>query len=289
MEKWLEKFVMLVEKYPSLNTLMLSIALVLFFYFMQKVIQLNLISKSFTQIEKNLLKKRISQYLRIILIICLLILWFSQLQFLIVSLFAVAAAIVIALKELIMCLTGGTLVNISHTFKEGDRIDIDGVRGFVIEKNLLTTKVLEIGPERNSQQTTGDIITIPNSLMLSKSLKNESYFKGYSIKSFVFKIENQSLAKEFEDSLFELAQKLAAKYIHEAKANISAFCEKENLVVPSVEPRTKIIIENGKDVAVLVKLPIANSDIANVEQEINRYYLDWKIKNNIPLSKSKEE
>lgn len=279
----------LLNKYPSLHTLMLSLALVLFFYVIQKVIQFNLISKNFTIIEKNFLKKRISQYLRVLLVISLLILWFSQLQFLIVSLFAVAAAIVIALKELIMCLTGGTLVNISHTFKKGDRIDIDGIRGFVIEKNLLTTKVLEIGPERNSQQTTGDVITIPNSLMLSKSLKNESYFKGYSIKSFVFKIEDHSLAKEFENSLFELAQTLAAKYIHEAKVNISAFCEKENIIVPSVEPRTKIIIENGKDVAVLVKLPIANSDIANVEQEINRYFLKWKIKNNILSSKTKED
>lgn len=85
-----------------------------------------------------------------------------------------------------MCVTGGILISISDHFKRGDRIEVDGLRGFVIQKNLTTTKLLEIGPEINSQQTTGKIITIPNSLMLNKAVKNESFFSGYSINLFSF-------------------------------------------------------------------------------------------------------
>ena len=277
MEKWLINYLHLVETYPAFKTLVLTIGLVVFFFTLKKIIQLNLFQRRHTLGERNLFKKRINQYLGMILSVCLLILWFSQLQFLIVSMFAVAAAIVVALKELIMCLTGGILANVSNTFNTGDRIDIDGTRGYVIEKNLLTTKVLEIGPEKNSQQTTGDIISIPNSLMLSKSLKNESYFKGYSIKSFVYKVDCFSQAEELENELLSLAEGLTNQYIEDAKNNISRFCEKENIAVPSIEPRTKLLIENGKDISILVKLPVANVDIATVEQKINRFYLSWKL------------
>lgn len=178
-----------------------------------------------------------------------------------------------------MCLTGGVLTNVSNYFKLGQRIEIDGVRGFVIEKKMLSTKVLEIGPEKNSQQTTGDVIAIPNSLMLSKSLKNESYFKGYSIKSFLFKISNEDLVYDFEKRVLSLGEKITSSYIVDAKKNISDFCKKEGIIVPAIDPRTKILVDDGKDFSVLIKLPIRNDDIATIEQEFNRFYLNWRLEN----------
>jgi small-conductance mechanosensitive channel len=241
----------------------------------RKILLSSIKQKEVTKQEKILLKKRITQILSFILSVMLIILWFTQLQVFFVSLFAIAAAIVVALKELIMCLTGGILIKSSRVFKVGDRIDIDSARGFVIEKNLLTTKVLEIGPEKNSQQTTGEIIAIPNSLMLSKTLKNESYFKGYSIKSFVFKVADPSKTYLFETEISDVANTFCLDYLEEAKKNISKFCEKEGLVVPSINPKTKIIIEDGKDISVLVKLPVRNSEVADIEQLLNRFYVDW--------------
>jgi small-conductance mechanosensitive channel len=208
----------------------------------------------------------------------LLVLWFAQLQVFFVSLLAVAAAIVIAFKELIMCFTGGILLRTSKTFKEGDRIQLDEVRGFVIERSLLSTKILEIGPEKNSQQTTGDIITIPNSLMLSHTVKNESYFKGYSIKSFVFKIPEIQRADVFEAEILAEAKKIVEDYYDEAKKSISKFCEKEGIIIPSMEPRTKVLIDEEEyDLLILVKLPIRNDKIADIEQQLNRFYLKWRI------------
>ena len=205
-----------------------------------------------------------------------MLIWVSQLQVFFVSLLAVAAAIVIALKELIMCVTGGTLIKIGNIFKTGDRIEIYGTRGFVIEKNLLTTKILEIGPEKNSQQTTGDIITIPNSLMLAKTLKNESYFKGYSIKSFLFKVPEISSFNLYEKGLLLEAENIAKNYEEEAKIEISRFCAREGILIPSVNPRTKIILDDKGEVSLLVKLPVKNSQVGEIEQELNRCYLELR-------------
>lgn len=275
LEVYLYKTLDLFTKYPYLKTIVFSFIMVGLFFLIRSFLNRNINLKEGTKQEKILLKKRVSQILSFLLFSMLFVLWFTQLQVFFVSIFAIAAAIVVALKELIMCLTGGILAKTSKTFKSGDRIEIDSVRGFVIEKNLFTTKILEVGPEKNSQQTTGDIISIPNSLMLSKSLKNESYFKGYSIKSFVFKVADSSKTYDFEEKVLVVANNFCSGYLDEAKKNISKFCEKEGLVVPSINPKTKIIIEDGKDISVLIKLPVRNSEVADIEQLLNRFYVDW--------------
>ncbi|WP_127716296.1 mechanosensitive ion channel domain-containing protein [Halobacteriovorax sp. HLS] len=283
MEVYLARLIHIFESYPYFRTALLSFILFLFFGLIRKII-LNSINKGkAVKQDKILLKRKVSQYLFYFLVVCVFSLWFAQLQVFFVSILAVAAAVVLALKELIMCFTGGSLINISKLFKVGHRIEIDNFRGFVIEKSLLTTKILEIGPEKNSQQTTGDIISIPNSLMLSKALKNESYFKGYSIKSFTYKISDESKLEEFERELLKVSEEFCVGYLAESKDSISKFCDKEGILVPSINPRTKVIVENGKDFSVLVKLPVKSTEIADVEQKLNRFYLEWRI-----LNKDKE-
>lgn len=279
MKQTMETITTLLTEHPYLKTVTLTVLMILFFFVIRKIIHLNVNKKKLSKHEKVQLKNRVSQYLFYILMLFLFVMWFAQLQVFLVSILAVAAAIVLALKELIMCLTGGILINVSNIFKVGQRIEIDNFRGFVIEKKLLTTKILEIGPEKNSQQTTGDVIAVPNSLMLSKGLKNESYFKGFSIKSYTFKMSKDALIESFEEKVKALADEICTSYLDEAKKNISKFCDKEGLVVPTINPRTKIILEDGKDFWVLVKLPVKNSEIADVEQRFNRFFLDWRIQN----------
>lgn len=276
MSAYLDKLLLELERYPYGTTIILSLVLIAFLLVIKKLVNLNLAKKKIERSEKVFLKKRINQYLNIIFILFLFGLWFFKLQIVFVSLFAVAAAVVIAFKELIMCMTGGFYLRQSHLFKEGQRIEIGGIRGFVIEKSFLSTKVLEIGPEKNSQQTTGDVIAIPNSLFLSDTLKNESYFKGYSIKSYFFKLNISDDVEALEDILLRKSKDICAPYIENAKRSISHFCEKEGIVIPSVEPRTKVVFEDVDKVVVIVKLPVENIHIADIEQSLNRLTLKWR-------------
>jgi small-conductance mechanosensitive channel len=278
----LERVSAFLDRYPFLNTVVISLFLLFFYYLVRFIFNSNIDRKKLESAEKALYKKKVGQYLFYILLVSFLLLWVSQLQVFFVSLMAVAAAIVIALKELIMCITGGTLIKIGKVFKTGDRIDISDTRGFVIEKSLLTTKILEIGPEKNSQQTTGDIITIPNSLMLSHTLKNESYFRGYSIKSFLFRVLKIENFDFYEEGLLKHAREISEKYEEEARVEISNFCQREGISIPVISPRTKIITDEKGGISLLVKLPVKNSQVGEIEQELNRCYL------NLRMLKSKE-
>ena len=223
--------------------------------------------------ETLLVKKKISQTLQYVLLFLLLFIWLYQYKEALFSLVAVAAAIVIALKELIMCFTGGLLLKVSGAFDIGDRIEIDNIRGFVIDKSMLTFKILEIGPEKYSQQTTGDVITLPNSLVLDNAIKNESYFKGYSIKTFNFFIADKQKFDIYEKEMIKEACAITITYIDEAKINISKFCQKEKLDLPSIEPRSKIYLDDDK-LHLLIKMPVKSSIIADIEQRLFRKYLE---------------
>ncbi|MCB9062047.1 MAG: mechanosensitive ion channel [Halobacteriovoraceae bacterium] len=290
MSGFFDNVVKLFESLPYLKTVILSLLLLIFATIIKKLLVLNIAKKNINRPEKIFLQKKISQYTNYLFLIFLFILWFSQLQVVFVSFVAVAAAVVVATKEIIMCAMGGIYLRQNNLFKEGHRIEIDNIRGFVVERLFLTTKVLEIGPEKYSQQTTGDVVSIPNSIFLSKSLKNESYFKGYSIKSFQFKLNINENIDEFEVQLLQISNEICASYIENATRSISNFCEKEGILIPSLSPRTKIVFENDdktdNKVIVLLKIPVKNTQIADIEQSLNRLVLSWKKMHSGNISRS---
>ncbi len=228
--------------------------------------------------EKITHKRRVSNYGSLILIIGIFSLWFSQLQTVFVSMLAFAAAIVLAFKEVIMCITGGMVIRFNKHFSIGDRIEVDGTRGFVIDRTLTATKVLEIGPEKNSQQTTGNIVTIPNSIFLSKSAINQSYFQNFSIRSFMFSPIKLSEFEKSEELLLSIAKEICAEYYDDAKNSILNFCHKEGINIISVEPRVKLLLLEDNEAKLLLKMPVDNKRIGDIEQTINRRYFKEFVK-----------
>lgn len=99
-----------------------------------------------------------------------LFIWGHELRDLALSLVAVAAALVLATKELILCFMGGLMRASSKLFEIDDRISVAGFRGKVVEQNFLTTILLEIGPGVRSNQSTGKFLKIPNSLFLGNAV-----------------------------------------------------------------------------------------------------------------------
>lgn len=246
---------------------LLSIGIILSFWLVKF-----LYLRKYNEKDKVLLKKNIRQSLNTIVTLILIFIWLYQFKEALFSLVAVAAAIVIATKELIMCFTGGVLVKITKAFRVGDRIDVNEVRGFVVESGFLSTKVLEIGPEANSQQTTGDVISIPNSVFLSETVTNESYFNGYSIQLFKFFIEDRTKLDQIENVLLDFSKELCHNYIGQAKSQITKFCQKEGINIPAIDPRIKIQLAEEK-LYILLKMPVKVDSIAEIEQKLLRKFL----------------
>ena len=220
-------------------------------------------------------RKRVLQIFNTLFYLAIFFVWITEVQDFFVSIFAVLAALVLATKELIMNATGGILLRISHSFRVRDRIEINKYRGYVLEKGLTHTKVLEIGPEKESQQTTGNIISIPNSIFLNNAVTNESYFKDYSIKSFNFHFPKGLDLELAESFLTNLADSILSSYVKKAQQAIGNFCRKEGIAIPVVGVRVKVLFSPEGKTNLLLKMPVQNNQIADVEQKLVRGYIKF--------------
>lgn len=269
------EYLKFIEKDEIIQTILLTTLIIATFKIISFIVKQSLKRKYEDESEKNYIKKKVDQTTHLLIVLGMFFLWFSQLQSVFVSLLVVATAFVLAFKELIMCLTGGILLQAGRSVKVGDRITINDFKGYVVEKNLLTTKILQIGSGKYSIQTNGNVLTIPNSLLLNNILINESYFQGFSIRSFIFKVPDLKSIDKFEAYLLEKAREISGPYERQAEVQIHKFCKKEGILIPSVEAKTRIIIDDNNNVSILLKIPVKSSDAAGVEQDVNRAVVDY--------------
>lgn len=111
----------------------------------------------------------------VILIICLFGVWGGHLQNLLLSLTAVMVAIVLATKELIMCITGFLMRATGQLFGIGDWIECNGMRGEVTDLTLLSTTLLEVESPEYGYGYTGRSLLLPNSIFLSHPVHAASF------------------------------------------------------------------------------------------------------------------
>jgi small-conductance mechanosensitive channel len=85
----------------------------------------------------------------------------------------IGAGIAIALQDLFKNFVGGILIIFTRVYQAGDRIEIAGTMGDVIDFGILTTKVLEICARGvKGDQPTGRICIVPNGAVISSSVFN---------------------------------------------------------------------------------------------------------------------
>ena len=207
-------------------------------------------------------------------IIGLAIIWAPQLQNFAVSLIAIAVAFVLATKELLDCLIGSFFRTVSNAYTIGDRIEINGIRGNVVDHNFLTTTLLEIGPGQTSHQYTGRAIVIPNNQILSHVLTNETYSKDYRLHVITVPLSTDDDWKVAEHILLEAAQEECQPYIHEARKKMKALEGKAWLDAPSVEPRVTVQLPEPGCINLLVRVPCPTPFPSRLEQAILKKFLN---------------
>ena len=77
----------------------------------------------------------------------------------------------IALADVIRSLAGWIYVSSRRGVEIGSRVEVEGVKGDVIDIGLLKTTLLEVGePLVHGLQSTGRIVTVPNSVFLNRNV-----------------------------------------------------------------------------------------------------------------------
>jgi small-conductance mechanosensitive channel len=107
-------------------------------------------------------------------VVALVMIWAPQLRTFALSLTAVALAIVIATKELLLCFSGAVLRASTRAFSVGDWIEVSGIRGEVVDHSVFATTVYEFDSTPGSYDFIGRTAIVPNSTFLTSPVRNLS-------------------------------------------------------------------------------------------------------------------
>jgi small-conductance mechanosensitive channel len=221
----------------------------------------------------------IRNWTTVIIMVSLIVLWSSEIQTFAISIAAMAVAIAVALKELIMSFAGGLIRSFQQSFRIGDRIEVDGVRGDVIDTDLFITKILEIGPHDLTHQYTGRAVSLPNSIFLTQKVINESFMDKYVLHVFVVPLNRDENWQRAEEVMLEAANIECASFLEGARGNMNKIARKEGLDVPAVEPRVSFHLSRKNEMEMVIRIPAPARKKGNVEQKILRRFMENYLNN----------
>lgn len=216
---------------------------------------------------------QIRNVLGFVFVLGLLFILANELRAFAVSLVAIAVAIVLATKELILCLSGTALRIGANAYTIGDRIEINGVRGNVIDQTFLATTILEIGPGHVTSQYSGRAIVFPNSLLLAHPIINETYMKEYIVHVMTIPLAVMDDWQAAEKILLSIADEACQPFLDKAARHMKELEGKNWMDVPSVKPRVSIQIPEPGRVNLLLRIPTPAHRTSRLEQVILRRFL----------------
>lgn len=98
--------------------------------------------------------------------------WLSGVDTLVTYLGIVSAGVAIALQDPIVSAAGWVFLVWRRLFTVGDRIEINGTMGDVIDIGVFSFSLLEVGHRIDAEQSTGRIIHFPNGMLFKEPIIN---------------------------------------------------------------------------------------------------------------------
>ena len=195
--------------------------------------------------------------------------WASTIAGFALSLAAVAGAVLIVSKELLMCVLGYLYITLVRPFKVGDLVEINQLSGRVIDIDVFATTLAELG---YGGQQTGKVAEFPNGLLLTTPLKNTSITGKYVLHLFRIPIPPEAMhdLDQVEAVAMSAADVATQAWQAEAEAHFRKISVESFIAFPS--GRNKVLWDfSDPDQLMLVVRVACPSDLRlKVEQAVFR-------------------
>ena len=145
------------------------------------------------------------------------------------------AGITITLQELILSIAGSFYIFFVRVYKPGDRIELNGIKGDVIDIDSMYTTMMEIGEWVSSDNYSGRIVKLSNAFVFKGPVYNYSldfpfvwdefnlpirYGSDLELaKKMVISVAQENLSEYVQDSIAEWKEVVSKYYIEDAEVN----------------------------------------------------------------------
>ena len=158
---------------PDLQSKIFSSILTIFLLWLIRTIIIRIVWKRTEAVQQRYRWQKFSAYIAVTLGILLVgRIWFAGIQSLATYLGLVTAGLAIALQDIVKSFAGWGFILWRRPFSIGDRIQVGQYAGDVIDIRIFKFTMMEIGNWVDADQSTGRLIHLPNSLVLTDVIAN---------------------------------------------------------------------------------------------------------------------
>jgi small-conductance mechanosensitive channel len=150
------------------------------------------------------------------------------------------AGIAFTLQELILSIAGSFYIFALRVYKPGDRIEINNIKGDVIDVNTMYTTIMEIGEWVSSDNYSGRIVKISNAFIFKGPIKNYSmdfHFVWDELNILITYESDLELAKKI---ILEESLKLLSEFTENSKKEWKGMVERYYIENATLDPTIAI-------------------------------------------------
>lgn len=201
----LAKATTLEEKYI---VLLLTSLVVIFIFRILKVLGKKVIQKITTGRREFVSNQAYQVTLNILEILVFIFLFDDYIKGLMTFISVISAAMTIALRDFILNFFCGIYIKFKKPFKVEDRIQIEDTKGDVMSISAFSFEILEVSTKEDNGQSTGIVIHYPNSIIVSKPVKNINKGFKYIWDEIVVKISLESDLENDKKEIYKIVNSL---------------------------------------------------------------------------------
>lgn len=230
----LSDFLNLSEK--SVENLFYTIFTILLFIII-RIVTSSIISRNIKDEKRSYnLRKTFTYVYSGLLIYAICSVWLNGMQSIGTFLGLTSAGLAIALHDTIANLAGFIFIETRKPFRVGDRVEINGHQGDVIDIRLFQFSIVEVGNWVDADQSTGRIIHVPNNLVLKHPTANSHVGFEYIWNEVPILITFESDWKKAKQIMIEILQEKTESLSQGAQNQIRRAARKYLIVAGKLTP-----------------------------------------------------
>ncbi len=186
-----------------------------------------------------------------------------------------AAGIAVALQNVILSIAGYFFLIGRFGIKAGDRVQIGGVTGDVIDIGLVKLSLMELGGTGTHREPTGRVAVFSNAIVFQPS---GNFFKQAPGTSFVWNEVRLTLAPDVdyrlaEKRLLDAVDEVFARYRDRVMRDYRHLERDLNIMLETPKPQSRLYLsQNGLEI--VIRYPAETYTAPQITDEISRRVLD---------------
>jgi small-conductance mechanosensitive channel len=162
-----------------------------------------------------------------------------------VALGVAGAGIAFALQEVIASLAGWVAISFGNFYNTGDRVQLGGIKGDVIDIGMLRTTMMEIGQWVNADLYNGRIVKIANSFVFKEPVFNYSGNFPFLWDEITVPVKYGSDYRLARDIFQRVLLEITGEYSKEAKVSWAALIQQYRVDMTELDPRVFLVANDN--------------------------------------------